>query len=63
MPSSTIVRPEKYGLTNETRFSRDTDVERNPRSEREKHQEDLKVIDAVWGEIKEGGPNYRNLGW
>lgn len=21
------------------------------------------VVDAVWGEIKEGGPNYRNLGW
>jgi len=60
---STVVRPEKYGLTKVVTTSRDNDVERNPTSEREKHQADLKVIDAVWGEIKEGGPNYRNLGW
>jgi len=60
---STVVRPEKYGLTKVTTSSRETDVERDPRTERDKHQEDLRVIDAVWGEIKEGGPNYRNLGW
>lgn len=21
------------------------------------------VVDAVWGEIDDSGPNYRNLGW
>lgn len=24
---------------------------------------DIVVYDAVWGEIKEGGTNYRSLGW
>lgn len=55
------MRPEKYGLSEPVATS--VDVERGPMSEQEKHQEDLRVIDAVWGELKEGGPNYRNLGW
>ncbi|WVF68080.1 hypothetical protein IAT40_002843 [Kwoniella sp. CBS 6097] len=25
--------------------------------------EDGKIVDAVWGTIEEGGPNYRSLGW
>lgn len=52
----------KYGLSKPP-ASRFGDVERNAMTEREKHQEDLRVIDAVWGEIREDGPNYRNLGW
>lgn len=52
----------KYGLSKPT-GSRFNDPEANARTEREKHQEDLRVIDAVWGEIREDGPNYRNLGW
>lgn len=55
------VRPEKYGLFKPP-SPRDVEA-RGGMSEAEKHQEDLRVIDAVWGEIKEGGPNYRNLGW
>ena len=55
------VRPEKYGLSEPVASA--VDVERGPMTEQEKHQEDLRVIDAVWGELKEGGPNYRNLGW
>jgi hypothetical protein len=55
------VRPEEYGLSKPPgkRF----DLESSGKTEAEKHAEDLKVIDAVWGEIREDGPNYRNLGW
>ncbi|KAK8845615.1 hypothetical protein IAR55_006331 [Kwoniella newhampshirensis] len=28
-----------------------------------KPEKDALVVDAVWGTIEEGGPNYRNLGW
>ena len=24
---------------------------------------DDRIVDAVWGTIEEGGPNYRNLSW
>jgi hypothetical protein len=24
---------------------------------------DNRIVDAVWGTIEEGGPNYRNLSW
>jgi len=61
---TTPVKSSRYGLARPVTPSTDADVERDARkSEREKHQDDLRVIDAVWGEIKEGGPNYRNLGW
>jgi len=55
------VRPEEYGLSKPV--PRRSDVEMGTKTEAEKHAEDLKVIDAVWGEIREDGPNYRNLGW
>lgn len=28
-----------------------------------KNARDGVVVDAVWGEIRADGPNYRNLGW
>ena len=38
------------------------DIELAPKLQPEKGP-DAKVVDAVWGEISEDGPNYRNLGW
>lgn len=29
----------------------------------QKDRQDGRVVDAVWGTIEDGGPNYRNLGW
>lgn len=55
------VKPEKYGLFKAPPAR--ADIEMRAMTAEEKHQEDLRVIDAVWGELKEGGPNYRNLGW
>lgn len=31
--------------------------------EKEYHQNDAVVHDAVWGDIDGNGPNYRGLGW
>lgn len=55
------VRPEEYGLSKPA--AKRSDLESGGKTEAEKHAEDMKVIDAVWGEIREDGPNYRNLGW
>lgn len=52
----------RYGLSKPAP-KRSDDVEARAMTEREKHQDDLRVIDAVWGEISDDGPNYRNLGW
>lgn len=30
---------------------------------KKRSSEDVATVDAVWGEITEDGPNYRNLGW
>ena len=41
----------------------DADSGFNTETDPKNAKRDGVVVDAVWGEIRADGPNYRNLGW